>query len=171
MRVVRSTRRRTLFFPSSQTWENEGTVTTQRQKKKDQEQETTLKKKKNREESFFCDERRLKMREVKFFERREIEKSQGETQHTAQNGEVLLKIAREKRQKNSMHRNWWILKILYYIQRDRAAICARFLLFLCTFYYELDSDLPPIHDNLNDDHLLDQSVSLSELNPANGFPK
>lgn len=80
-------------------------MTTQRQKKKDQEQETTLKKKKNREESFFCDERRLKMREVKFFERREIEKSQGETQHTAQNGEVLLKIAREKRQKNSMHRN------------------------------------------------------------------
>lgn len=55
------------------------------------------------EESFFCDERSLHARGfLNFFERREIDKSQGETQHTAQNGEVLLKIAREKRQENAI---------------------------------------------------------------------
>ena len=75
-------------------------MTTQRQKKKDQEQETTLKKKKNREESFFCDERRLKMREVKFFQRREIEKSQGRLSTQHKMGKSFSKL-QEKRDKKT----------------------------------------------------------------------
>jgi hypothetical protein len=63
--------------------------------------DTLKKKKKNRGgEFFFCDERRLHARRgfLKFFERREIEKSQqGETQHTKWGSPSQTRLARDKK--------------------------------------------------------------------------